>query len=87
MLNSLNFHRVYTAESIGDGLFDGRFERLAGADDLDDQSLFKGLTTFLRAFALKRSEAFFCLHIQHGDPRISDVSDMERDTEMAEVKL
>ena len=48
MLRSLGFDEVYTYQSIGDGLLKGKYVVRHNTGALDDESLFAGLTEFLR---------------------------------------
>lgn len=48
MLGTLGFTRVFTYESIGQGLLQGHFRARAGTGSLDDASLFRGLVAFLQ---------------------------------------
>jgi phosphoglycerol transferase MdoB-like AlkP superfamily enzyme len=52
MLRSLGFDEVYTYQSIGDGLLKGKYAARHNTGALDDESLFAGLTEFLRQRAV-----------------------------------
>lgn len=75
MLRSLGFDRIYTYESIGRGLLEGHFRTRAESGALEDESLFAGLTEFLRQRAESdNQEPFFVATYNIGTHAFIDIN-------------
>lgn len=75
MLRSLGFDEVYTYQSIGDGLLKGKYAVRHNTGALDDESLFAGLTEFLRQRAASSdNQPFFAATYNIGTHAFIDIN-------------